>query len=284
MAGDDAIFAGAGSDVYSGGTGLDTAVYYRSFYDIFITITATGYSIVEPNGLDTLTEFERIAADEGVFEWNVALQRWDQISTTAGLLLIEPTNQLLGTAGDDTMSLAGSGKSNAFALAGDDRVTGTGGWDTIFGGDGNDTLKGETAQNATTSGNDRLHGEAGDDILLGGGSSDLLYGGAGNDRLAGGNGGDYLTGGIGADVFVFRYATDPATAETWGADTVNDFQLGIDHIALEFGAWDANGAPTNLTPFLNLTSAGWSLSLPGAGSALLKGLFTPGLTLADLTI
>ncbi|NBU27740.1 MAG: calcium-binding protein [Caulobacteraceae bacterium] len=83
--------------------------------------------------------------------------------------------------------------------AGDDEIRGRGGSDTLSGGEGND----------------RLRGDEGDDFLLGGG---------GNDRLRGDKGNDTLTGGAGNDRFIFN--------KEGGADTVTDFQNGLDKLDL----------------------------------------------------
>jgi hypothetical protein len=64
MAGDDALSGGPGNDAIDGGTGFDTAVFsgLRSAY----TITHIGNSlqISGPDGLDTLTNIERLAFDD----------------------------------------------------------------------------------------------------------------------------------------------------------------------------------------------------------------------------
>jgi len=69
--------------------------------------------------------------------------------------------------------------------------------------------------------------EGGDDVLKGGSGNDQLFGGGGDDILKGGSGDDINTGGSGADVFVFgKYS---------GTDTITDFEIGVDTIAL-YGA------------------------------------------------
>ena len=161
-------------------------------------------------------------------------------------------------------------------------MTGTSGWDLLMGGDGDDVLSGETSAYTTKAGQDRLYGESGNDQLLGMGGTDLIYGGGGRDTISGGNGNDTITGGAAADTFVFRYATDPATKENWNTDIINDFQLGLDKIELQFGPWAPGTEPEILTPALSLTSAGWKLALPDAGSILLKGVFVAELALADI--
>ncbi|PSB22727.1 alkaline phosphatase, partial [filamentous cyanobacterium CCP2] len=89
----------------------------------------------------------------------------------------------------------------------------SGGHDLIYGGAGNDRISGK-------SGNDQLYGEAGDDILVGDNGDDLLWGGLGNDTLMGNN----FSGGSGSNTFVL------AAGE--GTDTIIDFQVGRDRIAL----------------------------------------------------
>lgn len=98
--------------------------------------------------------------------------------------------------------------------------------DYAFSYTGSDTLYGE-------GGNDQLLGQAGNDVLVGGSGRDTLTGGAGADRLFGGydadvlrgnSGDDFLKGEGGADVFEFRVGD--------GADTINDWDDGVDRIRL----------------------------------------------------
>ena len=93
--------------------------------------------------------------------------------------------------------------------AGDFVLTGNAGANTITGGVGNDVLNG-------------LDGK------------DVLSGGDGNDTLNGGAGADTLTGGLGNDLFVFANLT--VTADH---DTVKDFTVGQDHIALDHTVFTA---------------------------------------------
>lgn len=97
------------------------------------------------------------------------------------------------------------------AANGGGTASGTGGEDFLFGGNGADAI----------------YGLDGHDLLAGGNGSDRLFGGAGNDLLAGGNGKDMLSGGEGADQFLF--------GRGGGADTVIDFDVLLDSIALEDG-------------------------------------------------
>ena len=149
--------------------------------------------------------------------------------------------------------------------------------DTIFGGKGNDQLFGE-------DGADTLWGGAGDDSLTGGQSRDTLYGedgndtlsgGSGNDWLEGGGGSDRLSGGTGADTFVFM--------KSGGADTITDFELGVDHIKLDgvtvksssFSDVDHNG---KLDLVLQLSSG--SVTLLNVSTPLPAGTFVTTTTAA----
>lgn len=58
---------------------------------------------------------------------------------------------------------------------------------------------------------------------------DRLYGGGGRERLAGGTGNDQLRGGNGVDTFVF--------VSNGGADTVSDYQVGVDHLLFDNALW-----------------------------------------------
>lgn len=87
---------------------------------------------------------------------------------------------------------------------------------------------------------DHLLGGAGNDRLIGAGGADELWGGAGRDTLTGGTGQDTLHGDAGVDRFVFN-AQGAANA-----DTIVNFQLGLDGIQLENGVLRALGAAGDL--------------------------------------
>jgi large repetitive protein len=88
------------------------------------------------------------------------------------------------------------------------------------------------AQTGTgTAGSDVLAGSSQDDVLSGGGGKDLVFGSGGNDTLTGGTGNDLLMGGLGSDTFVF------AESGTANADTILDFQAGVDSLQLAASAF-----------------------------------------------
>ncbi|MEH2323660.1 MAG: choice-of-anchor D domain-containing protein [Nostoc sp.] len=121
-----------------------------------------------------------------------------------------PANKIYGFGGGD--SIVGN--------LGNDQLSGGDGNDTLWGNDGDDLLYGD-------SGNDKLSGDNGNDTLFGGIGDDQLLGGAGNDWLYGGGGKDVLTGGYGADTFVLAFGD--------GTDSITDFEVGKDKIALSGG-------------------------------------------------
>ncbi len=120
-------------------------------------------------------------------------------------------------AGDDTISIAGSGGSNI----------------TISGGAGGDTITGSAQA-------DIINGEAGNDTLNGGAGNDIINGGAGNDIINGGAGADTLTGGSESDTF--RFDNSVASGAPALADVVTDWTDGTDFISISEGATFGAGA------------------------------------------
>ena len=277
--GDDILHGSAGSDTHIGGAGIDTAEYARSFYDLAITATAAGFTIFEPNGIDTLVSIERIAADEGVFAYNAATKTWNRISDTPGDLLLNPGSARDGTGAAETLDLRTGSAAIARGFGGNDVLIGSFGFDLLLAGAGNDLVFGDFSNFAGNM--DRLHGGDGNDTLHGGAGTDMLYGGAGSDRLLGGNGSDTMTGGGQADVFVFVWDGKAGATLTWGNDEITDFTIGSDHLQLAF----LNLAPgTPKAPTLTQTADGALITLDGAGSILLKGVDITGYTLGDLLL
>lgn len=132
---------------------------------------------------------------------------------------------LFGGAGNDVL-FGDEGNDVIYGGAGDDFAAGGNGDDPIFGNAGNDTLFGN-------QGNDTLSGDEGNDWLFGGMGNDLLMGGVGDDTLSGDLGADILVGGPGRDVFVLSLRT--GGSRLIDADTIVDFQVGEDAIALTQG-------------------------------------------------
>ncbi|MBS9383587.1 MAG: SdiA-regulated domain-containing protein [Dolichospermum sp. BR01] len=175
-----------------------------------------------------------VQASDGVgnvstnFSINVAAATVSQdlSSSNAGQTITASAGSEVATyttgSGDDTINAsARTGVVTVYANAGNDNIWGGTGNDFLYGGAGNDTLSGGL-------GSDRLYGEDNNDILNGGAGNDLLYGGNGNDTLYGGAGNDNLWGNAGADIFVL----EPGN----GADTIRDYEDGIDKLGFSFGA------------------------------------------------
>ncbi|HMP57076.1 MAG TPA: M10 family metallopeptidase C-terminal domain-containing protein, partial [Novosphingobium sp.] len=116
--------------------------------------------------------------------------------------------------------------------AGNDSLDGGLGHGSLIGSTGNDVLDGGAGNDALDggAGNDSLAGGDGDDWLDGSSGADLLDGGAGNDTLTGGIGSDVLTGGSGADTF--RFLAPGESRRGASADTITDFETGLDRIDL----------------------------------------------------
>ena len=88
----------------------------------------------------------------------------------------------------------------------------------VAGGEGDDIIN-------CGSGDDLINGGSGDDFINGGSGNDTMNGGSGNDTIIAGSGSNLITGGLGRD----RFYLDVFAV---GADTITDFQTGIDTIVL----------------------------------------------------
>ena len=132
---------------------------------------------------------------------------------------------ILGTSGND--NLVGSFEPDViYGLTGNDTIGGIGETDTLYGNEDDDVINGNQA-------NDLIIGGKGNDLLLGGKGNDQIYGDIGNDTLIGGLGQDILVGGPGVDTFFLP--TKGAVSTDFLADTILDFQVGVDKIALTDG-------------------------------------------------
>ncbi len=220
LAGDDTLAGLGGADTLSGGAGND-------FYDVWTATDVVAESAGE--GDDTVSAIVDYALGPEVESLVLA---GGAIAGTGNAL----ANVIVGNAAANAI-LAGEGADSILGNAGNDLLQGQQGSDTLRGGGGNDDLRAGAEGDVVYSGqgDDVVFGKLGDDVLRGGPGNDTLSAGQGNDSLYGGAdsdllqgraGNDLLTGGAGADRFWFESA---AAAD---ADTILDFEAGVDQIAL----------------------------------------------------
>ena len=144
---------------------------------------------------------------------------------------------VMGASGDEFF-LANDGADIVTAAAGDDTIYGNAGTDTIYGNAGSDDLFGGQGADKlfggrgadTLFGNfaaDFVYGNLAADSLHGGQGDDTMFGGQGNDTINGGADDDELHGNLGDDQFRFNV--------NQGDDTITDFVIGVDEIALPTG-------------------------------------------------
>ncbi|MBD2039288.1 alkaline phosphatase [Microcoleus sp. FACHB-672] len=145
-----------------------------------------------------------------------------------------------GTPQSETL-LGGPDRDLVRGNEGDDIIAGSVNDDFLYGEEGNDLIRGDlnTVQaGGSAGGDDLLSGGLGDDLLFGQGGDDQLYGGDGNDQLFGDAGDDLLFGGLGQDSLVGGEGKDRfvlASGENGDVDTLNDFRIGEDFIAMMEG-------------------------------------------------
>lgn len=152
-------------------------------------------------------------------------------------------DRLFGMDGDDILQ-GGSGADRLDGGPGADRMTGGSGDDTYYVDDARD----QVIETDPGGGIDTVRSEV--DFVLGAnierlylvgegniggtgnGLANILYGNEGDNVLSGGGGADKLYGGGGSDIFLFDVREAVASA-----DTIMDFQLGVDRIAIDRDAF-----------------------------------------------
>ncbi len=245
-AGDDILHGEAGNDTLAGEAGDDTLIGGDGADVYWIRAGKWG------EGSDVITDFERgadtidfvlseilkrepaimaLTGDAGTLELSdlEASASWIVTVSEEGSILIEHA-----TGSVELQGIAASDQWDSFTDLTDVlTVDGTAipvgdpsipdsddGPNTITGNAWAEWLKG-TAEGQT------LDALAGNDVLRGYGGDDTLLGGEGDDTLRGESGDDVLTGGAGSDIFAIR-------AGKWGegADTITDFEIGIDTVDL----------------------------------------------------
>jgi CshA-type fibril repeat protein len=252
---DDFLYGHANNDLIQGGPGAD--MMYSGKQDDFSYGGKNDDMVWGDLGNDTLYGDEGNdtlvgdTADENEVEPERGLSGMiDFIWGGAGDDLINggrSNDTLSGGVGNDTVR-GGKEDDLVYGEAGDDLMYGDLGNDHLCGNEGNDTIYGDINDNETFtqspgrdticggSGNDLLFGNEDNDRLCGGTESDTLYGGLGEDTLAGELGDDWLFGDEGNDLISGGSGEDRFILfSDSGTDTIQDFQLGTDFIALGGG-------------------------------------------------
>ena len=137
-----------------------------------------------PGGYRVVDTGARVHAGKGCIATNRHAARCSPDGVADAIVRLEDES--------DGVRVAGLGRVDIDAGAGDDLVIGSSGNDDLDGGAGHDTLYGG-------QGDDVVRGGGDEDYVAGGDGADDLDGGDGNDVLNGGNGGDRLDGGVGED-------------------------------------------------------------------------------------
>lgn len=276
--GDDVIVVN-GFDVINGGSGVDTIDLSALTQGVFVEFVATASSpsVVAVNDTSSGTSRPGQVLAQTIQVESAIGTAFDDVlhadeSDDAVDIVID------GGGGDDVIRVGG-GDDVIRGGAGDDQLFSLGGTDALYGGDGDDELfaGGSGAGDSLDGGDgaDQLHGSTYADVFIGGlGIDTVFYGGAvavninlatgahsgaaagdtyygierfslssGDDVFTGreradyvlaGDGSDTLTGGADAD----RFAID---AGAFGADTITDFENGVDFIRVLASAQGAVG-------------------------------------------
>ena len=290
-AGIDRLAGGNGADTLDGGAGADN-LQGNNGNDTYIVDDA-GDTVLEVvnYGFDTVVTAlasHTLAANVEKLQFTGGIAHTGQ-----GNLL---NNDIFGSTGDDTF-LADAGGADWFnGHDGFDTMnfsavaaatvnlstlvhggSAAGDWfssiEKFFGSNtGGDTMTAGAAAAIFYSqgGSDVLTGGAGNDIFSGGAGADNLTGGGGVDTLRGGKDADMLTGGAAGDRFVFG---ETAASGGWGADTVGDWQDGLDKIKIDASEVSAsfddftitgNGTSSVLISFDDLPSSTIELNAASA--------------------
>ncbi len=260
-AGNDIIYAGTGNSTITGGGG-NVSISGGAGNDIIYTTTGnatitggSGHdSIVGGSGNDLIyltTGNATITGGSGHDSIGGG-QGNDIIYTTTG------NSTITGGSGHDSI-VGGSGNDIIYTTTGNATITGGAGHDSIKGGSGNDIIFLTTGDATVTggSGNDSITGGAGNDTIDGGTGNCTITGGGGNDSIGGGSGNDIIYGGAGDDTLAG--GTGNATISGGGGnDSIT--ADGIDSWLALFGSMNMTLTDTSL-----VTSGGGS---PAAASTI----------------
>jgi Ca2+-binding RTX toxin-like protein len=230
--GDDTLDAGAGTDHMQGGEGSD--VYYvdsahdeareQSYYAGTDTvITSVSYDI-------GMSAVEVLRAADGYAPINLM---GNEYTTT---LIGNDGSNVLSSKGRGSVMQGGGGNDVYYVDNANDVIVDTGGVDVVYASASFTLGSNSGIDTVYAVGNvPVLNGNAFDNVLLGTSSKNTMNGGAGNDEIYGKSGKDVLTGGTGKDWFVFD-----TTLSKSNTDTIKDFKVGQDKIALDNALFKSN--------------------------------------------
>ena len=153
--------------------------------------------------------------------------------------------------GNDTISV-GDGANSVMAGGGNDTVTSGAGADTIDGADGNDSITSGAGADVVTAGagNNVVDAGDGNDSVTAGAGNDSITGGAGNDTVSADEGNDTVNAGTGVDVIDLAGGSDvlvyTAVADSTGVnfDDVSNFTSGTDRLLVSVTDGVSGGADT----------------------------------------
>lgn len=259
--GNDRLVAGidegdfVGNEIYRGGAGFDTMVFFGN----------AGFI----NGVNhaTFSEIERLEFSTAVHGGGGRFTfTWTQFSSVevirAGGRAAGNPNRIeidiladgLSPVNLESLLIGGFSKFDRIAISGkfglENDITGSSGRDLIFGSNLKDRLLGGGGKDklSGSDGRDRILGGEGNDNILGGRGNDALLGAEGDDKVKGGNGSDTVGGGLGLDVLSGNGGADTFRfflLETMSGDTITDFGIGgvefldfRDSGAAGFGSFD----------------------------------------------
>jgi Ca2+-binding RTX toxin-like protein len=211
---DNIIYAGAGSNVMDGGTGIDTLSYAFATAGVSVNLAVTTAQNTGGSGSDTVLGFERLTGSS----YN------DNLTGDAGDNVIE------GGAGNDTIQ-GGAGNDTLKGGAGDDAYYVDGVGDTVVeaAGGGTDTVNSTLA--AYTLGANVESGRilaTGAANITGNALANTLYAGVGDNVLDGGSGIDTVSYADATAAVTFSLASTTAQATGGsGSDTL----AGIENLA-----------------------------------------------------
>jgi Ca2+-binding RTX toxin-like protein len=245
----ETLSGGAGADRINGGEGNDLIIPDAA--DLRLagnegtdTLDLTGFASAVNLDMNSSSGVSGYEGRLVVGAHTIALSTFENILGTAGNDTIAGTwwaaGTLTGGTGNDVITLR-AGSSRAEGGLGNDSITGNGSSSTLVGGTGADTLVGWGSGSL-------LQGSDDNDTITGYGASSTLDGGTGNDTITGNGISSTLVGGAGADILV-----------SWGSGSL--LQGGEDNDSIT-----GNGASSTLeggTGADTLTGSASGLTLRG---------------------